>query len=70
MAEGIEHANSDPFSHLKQKMSGLNLKFKLTTVNETAVIKILRSLKAKRAMEWTESAQKSSNWELKYWQYL
>ena len=41
--------NINPFSHLKEKLLGSNLKFKLNTVNEKIVLKILKSLKSKRS---------------------
>ena len=39
----------DPFSRLKEKVHGLNLKFKIKTANEKTVFKILKSLKPKRS---------------------
>ena len=50
--------NSDPFSLLKDKLHGSKLRFNLRTVNEREVLKLLKSLKSKKAMDVMALAQK------------
>ena len=50
LASGIEKKqNSDPFSRLREKLHGRNLNFKLKTVNEQVIFKILQSLRPKKS---------------------
>ena len=49
LAENIKKNKSDPLSRLREKLHGKKLNFTLKTVNETEVLKILKSLKPKRS---------------------
>ena len=50
LADGIKkNLHIDPVSHLREKMSGLNLKFKLRTVSEKEISKILKAMKSKNS---------------------
>ena len=50
LVEGIKKKpNEDPFIQLNEKMTDSNLKFKLKTVSEYEVMKILKSLKTKQS---------------------
>ena len=50
MTEGIKKdPKSDPFSRLKEKLHGSRSIFKLKTVNENKVLKLLKSLKPKNS---------------------
>ena len=50
LAEGIKkNSNIDPLLKLREKMNGSDLKFKLRTVKETEVLKIIRQMKSKQS---------------------
>ena len=50
LAAGIKREpNFNPFQKLKAKLHGRNLKFKLMPVKEKWVLKLIKSLKAKRS---------------------
>ena len=49
LSAGIKKSNSDPLLLLKEKMKSLNIRFKIKTVNENHVTKILKELKAKKS---------------------
>ena len=44
-----KNPNNDPFSKLRSKLQGRNLKFILRTVSEKEVLKIIKSLKPKKS---------------------
>ena len=44
-----KNPNNDPFSKLRSKLQGKNLKFNLRTVSEKEVLKIIKSLKPKKS---------------------
>jgi len=48
-ASVIKDPNVDPFSRLKEKLKGSNLKFNLKTVSEKVVLGLLKSLKPKKS---------------------